>query len=122
MHAGGEQTLVDAFPTHAAFFNMTFGGIVARCLEWTVAEAVAASDAGILIVDYDAVLALGVRAHGAAIETGWLVTMVAGQRVKRAVAMGINIFAQWVQLAPDHAGLEVVLIFASHSTGGTANA
>ena len=115
MHAGREQTFVNAFPAHAAFFHVTFRFIIARRAKRTVTQTVAATDARILIVNDDAIFALRVRADGAAFQTRGLIAMVTSQSEKRAVFMRVDLFAQRIQLAPDDSRLKVVLIFASHS-------
>jgi len=78
LHAGGEQTFVNAFPAHAAFFHMAFCFVVAWRTKWTVAQAVTAANASILVMDNDAIFAFGVCSDWAAFKTGRIIAMVAG--------------------------------------------
>jgi hypothetical protein len=47
--------------------------------------------------------------------------MVTGQRIKGPVAVGINFFVQRIKLPPHNAGFLMILVFAGHATGRTAN-
>ena len=105
MHTGGQKPFVDALPAHTAFFNVAFGFVVARRTKRTVPQTVATANADIFVMDDNAILTLGVGTNRAAFEAGRLGTVITCQRIEGAVFVRVNLFAEWIHLAPDHAGL-----------------
>jgi hypothetical protein len=72
-------------------------------------------------MDNDAIFPLIIRLYRADIQTGWVLAMVAGKRVKSAFVIRVNFFTYRIDLAPDNCLRLMVLVLARHGTGKTAD-
>jgi hypothetical protein len=117
----GLQPSVDALPTKTAFLGFFLFWVIAWCTIGAGADTVTATDAFILLVDNDAIFTFIIRLYRTDVQTGWVFAMVTGKRVKSAFVIRVNFFTYRINLSPDNGLRLMVLVFASHGTGETAD-
>ena len=122
LHAGGQKIGINAIEAHAALFGVLFFLVEAGSTVRAGPHAVGTADAPVLMMKHDAVASFLIGGHRAGARAGRVVAVIAGQREKSAFAMWIDALGQRIDLAPHHAGVELIEVLAGHRTAAAADA